>query len=76
MGTNISFVVGNGKTELAAYVASHTGSVLIKASAASMQDKYIGGTSKNIKKLFLLAAEHKQAIIFIDEVRQLLLSPE
>ena len=65
---------GCGKTESVAYVSAHTDSYLIKASAASMQDKYIGGTAKNVKKLFLKAVELEKCIIFIDEVSILHLS--
>ena len=62
------FVLGCGKTELAAYAAAQTGSAFIKASAASMQSKYSGGTGKNVKMLFALAKQLKNAIIFIDEI--------
>ena len=35
---------------------------------SGMQDKYLGGTPKNVKNLFLKAAELKNCIIFVDEV--------
>ena len=62
------YFLGCGKTELAAYAAAQTGSAFIKASAASMQSKYSGGTAKNVRSLFNLAKKLKNAIIFVDEI--------
>ena len=61
-------IIGCGKTKLGAYAAAETGSALIRVSAAALMDKYVGGTSRNVKALFDIAAQLKKAIIYIDEV--------
>ena len=50
------------------YAAAETGSALIRVSAAGLMDKYVGGTAKNVKSLFGIAADLEKAIIYIDEV--------
>ena len=59
---------GNGKTESAAYIAAQTGCSLLKVSAACLMDKYVGGTSRQIRKLFQEAKTIGKVIIFIDEI--------
>ena len=46
------------------------GATLIKCSAASLLNKYVGGSQQKIRALFEIAKEFKKAVIFIDEVSQ------
>lgn len=62
---------GTGKTMAAYAIAKELCQPLIMVDYASLESKYVGETSKNIKSIFELAKEH-QAIIFFDEADAIL----
>lgn len=58
---------GTGKTHLARVLAREYNTVMIHASAAELESKWVGETEKIIKALFNLASMVVPSIIFIDE---------
>ena len=63
---------GTGKTTLALAMAKRFINVnVFKADAASLKDKWMGGTEKNIKSLFEGANSCGPSIIFIDDIHGL-----
>lgn len=62
---------GTGKTHLARVLAREVEAVVICASAADIQDKWVGETEKAIKGLFSLGRMLAPSIIFIDEADSL-----
>jgi hypothetical protein len=58
---------GTGKTHLARVLARECQATMISASAADIENKYVGETEKAIKGLFNLARMLAPSIIFIDE---------
>lgn len=58
---------GTGKTHLARVLAREYGAVMIHASAAEIESKWVGEAEKLIKGLFSLATMVAPSIIFIDE---------
>jgi energy-coupling factor transporter ATP-binding protein EcfA2 len=64
---------GSGKTGLAWHVARLLNCHVVYRSAATLFDKYIGETEKNIEKLFA-EAKQKHAMIILDEADQFFVS--
>ncbi|KAI1109227.1 hypothetical protein F5Y14DRAFT_40683 [Nemania sp. NC0429] len=63
---------GTGKTLLAKAVAKESGANMIEVSAASINNKYVGESEKNVRALFSLAKKMEPTVIFIDEADALL----
>jgi hypothetical protein len=63
---------GTGKTMLAKALAAESGVNFIYMSASDLESKYVGQSSKKIKKLFHTARVKQPCIIFIDEIDSLL----
>ncbi|MHC1591010.1 MAG: AAA family ATPase [Candidatus Helarchaeales archaeon] len=66
---------GCGKTYLVKCTAGEFGVRLLIASPATTYNKYVGETSKAIKKIFQCGAKLSPSIIFIDEIDKLLPDP-
>lgn len=62
---------GTGKTLAAHAIASALGKKILVASYAEIESKYHGDGPKNVKAIFS-AAEHEDAVLFIDEADSLL----
>ncbi|KAI1805689.1 AAA-domain-containing protein [Daldinia bambusicola] len=58
---------GTGKTLLAKAVAKESGANMIEISGASINNKYVGESEKNVRALFHLAKKKEPLVIFIDE---------
>ncbi|KAI1471641.1 AAA-domain-containing protein [Daldinia caldariorum] len=58
---------GTGKTLLAKAVAKESGANMIEISGASINNKYVGESEKNVRALFRLAKKKEPLVIFIDE---------
>jgi SpoVK/Ycf46/Vps4 family AAA+-type ATPase len=63
---------GTGKTIMAEALANELGLLFQKVSPSNFLDKYVGGTEKNIKKIFKDAEKNKH-LLFIDEAEGLFL---
>ncbi|KAI1139841.1 AAA-domain-containing protein [Hypoxylon sp. FL0543] len=63
---------GTGKTLLAKAVAKESGANMIEVSGASINNKYVGESEKNVRALFQLAKKKEPMVIFIDEADALL----
>jgi hypothetical protein len=63
---------GTGKTMLAKALAAESGVNFIYMSASDLESKYVGQSSRKIKKLFNTARMKQPCIIFIDEIDSLL----
>ncbi|KAI4867203.1 AAA-domain-containing protein [Hypoxylon rubiginosum] len=63
---------GTGKTLLAKAVAKESGANMIEISGASINNKYVGESEKNVRALFRLARRKEPLVIFIDEADALL----
>ncbi|KAI1476613.1 AAA-domain-containing protein [Daldinia eschscholtzii] len=63
---------GTGKTLLAKAVAKESGANMIEVSGASINNKYVGESEKNVRALFRLAKKKEPLVIFIDEADALL----
>ncbi|XXG97513.1 hypothetical protein Hte_003818 [Hypoxylon texense] len=63
---------GTGKTLLAKAVAKESGANMIEISGASINNKYVGESEKNVRALFQLARKKEPLVIFIDEADALL----
>jgi transitional endoplasmic reticulum ATPase len=62
---------GVGKTAVVNHLAEQANKELITVRCSDVLDKYVGGSEKNIAKLFR-EAEEKEAILFFDEIDSLL----
>jgi SpoVK/Ycf46/Vps4 family AAA+-type ATPase len=65
---------GVAKTKMAEVAASVSGSVLVEVRASSIRSKFYGESEKFIKALFAKVSGMEKAIIFIDEMDDLLSS--
>ncbi|KAK3293311.1 uncharacterized protein B0H64DRAFT_210147 [Chaetomium fimeti] len=63
---------GTGKTLLAKAVAKESGASMLEVSAATINDKYVGQSEKNVQALFTLARKLAPCVIFLDEADALL----
>ncbi|KAI0202540.1 hypothetical protein F4808DRAFT_65571 [Astrocystis sublimbata] len=63
---------GTGKTLLAKAVAKESGANMIEISGASINNKWVGESEKNVRALFRLAKKQEPMVIFIDEADALL----
>ncbi|KAI1412376.1 AAA-domain-containing protein [Hypoxylon sp. FL1857] len=63
---------GTGKTLLAKAVAKESGANMIEVSGASINNKFVGESEKNVRALFQLAKKKEPMVIFIDEADALL----
>ncbi len=64
---------GNGKTMIAEAIANYIPDAeYFVASGADIESSFVGGTERNIKKLFKEARKAKRAVIFIDEIDKFL----
>ena len=63
---------GTGKTMIARAIAGELDATFFSVSAATIRDKYVGETEKNMKLLFDEARKCERAVVFIDEVHSLL----
>lgn len=59
---------GTGKTLIARAIAGEAGVSFIYASASQLQSMYVGGSERNIRKLFEVAKKRAPSIIFLDEI--------
>ena len=59
---------GTGKTLIARAIAGEAGVNFIYASASQLQSMYVGGSEKNIRRLFDVAKKKAPSIIFLDEI--------
>ena len=62
---------GTGKTAVVNHLAKQANKELISVRCSDVLDKYVGGSEKNIARLFR-EAEEKEAILFFDEIDSLL----
>lgn len=63
---------GTGKTYLAKALASTSDDLtFIAVSSADLMNKYVGEAPKAVRELFILAREHRPAVVFVDEVDML-----
>jgi vacuolar protein-sorting-associated protein 4 len=64
---------GTGKSHLAKVLAAEAqhDTAFFNISASDLLDKYLGGSEKNVKKVFDMARAKQPAIIFIDEIDSL-----
>jgi SpoVK/Ycf46/Vps4 family AAA+-type ATPase len=62
---------GTGKTAVVNHLAAQANKELITVRCSDVLDKYVGGSEKNIARLFR-EAEEKEAILFFDEIDSLL----
>lgn len=67
-GTILTGPPGTGKTLIAKAVANEVDANFFEVNAASLQDKFVGGSEKNWRELFEKAIENQPSIIFIDEM--------
>lgn len=67
-GALLHGVPGCGKTLIAKAVAGECGLPIFHRNAATLYDQYVGGTQKEIQKLFEQARRYAPSIIFLDEV--------
>lgn len=58
---------GTGKSEFARHLAERLDRPLVRGQAADLLDMFVGGTEKNIARLFE-RADREQAVLVIDEV--------
>ncbi len=58
---------GTGKSEFARYLAQRLDRPLVRGQASELLDMFLGGTEKNIARLFE-RADREQAVLVIDEV--------
>ena len=63
---------GNGKTFIARAVAGELDAAFFLVDASQIKDKYVGETEKKLTSLFEEARKHPKAVIFFDEVDDLL----
>ncbi|KAI1095213.1 AAA-domain-containing protein [Rostrohypoxylon terebratum] len=63
---------GTGKTLLAKAVAKESGANMIEISGATINNKFVGESEKNVRALFQLAKKKEPLVIFIDEADALL----
>ena len=63
---------GTGKTLLAKYCAYKGKFNFIDAKPSKLKSKWVGGTSRNIAKLFEFAKQNVPCIIFLDEIESLI----
>lgn len=63
---------GNGKTLIARAIAGELDADFFVVSGSKIKNKYVGGTEKNMRRLFEEAARCQRAVVFIDEVQSLL----
>ncbi|NLH72796.1 MAG: ATP-binding protein [Verrucomicrobia bacterium] len=63
---------GNGKTFIARAIAGELDAAFFPVDSAQIKDKYVGETEKNLKRLFEEAMKYPRAVIFLDEVDNLL----
>lgn len=64
---------GVGKTAFVNHIAAELDKPLITVKCSDVLDKYVGGSEKNIARLFK-ASHEQEAILFIDEIDSLLTS--
>lgn len=64
---------GTGKTAVVNHLAKQANKELITVRCSDVLDKYVGGSEKNIVRLFK-EAEEKEAVLFFDEIDSLLQS--
>ena len=63
---------GNGKTLLAKAIAKESGANMLEISAASINDRWLGQSEKNVRAIFSLARKMAPMVIFLDEADALL----
>ncbi|TPX13228.1 uncharacterized protein E0L32_006428 [Thyridium curvatum] len=67
---------GTGKTLMAKAIARHSGASMLEVSAASINDKWVGNSEKNVRALFSLARKLSSTgspvVLFLDEADALL----
>lgn len=63
---------GTGKTHIARCLAGETGLAFIAVKPSDIQNKHVGESEANVKRLFEEARERAPVIIFIDEADSLL----
>ena len=59
---------GNGKTMLAQAIATETDVNFLAINASDLTDKFLGSTSKAIKRVFDKAKQNAPCVLFIDEI--------
>ena len=66
---------GTGKTEFVKYLGAATRTPVVTRMGSDLLNKYVGGTERNIRQAFELAAAQR-AILFLDEAEGLFQSRE
>lgn len=63
---------GNGKTLIARAIAGEMNAAFFAVSGATIKNKYVGETEKNMRALFEEADKFPVSVVFIDEIQALL----
>jgi len=63
---------GTGKTDMAKAAATEIDAAFFNVRSSDIMSKWVGDAEKNVAKLFQEARKYKRAIIFLDDVEELM----